>query len=166
MCLLQQGGFMKIRKYKSGEEKILRDIFYSSIHENAKGYYSDIQLNAWAPSEVGEQKWANRIKGINPFVIVGNEEILGYADLQDSGYIDHFFVKGGQSNKGIGTELMKWILAEAEKRGIKKLTSDVSLAAQAFFTKMGFEIVRKKKVMINDVELENALMIKTIELRT
>lgn len=154
---------MKIRKYLPGEENVLYEIFYSAIHENAKGYYEEDQLDAWASGKIDELKWKNRIRGINPFIATENSIIFAYADLQDTGYIDHFFVKGGHSKKGIGTKLMKRIITEAEKKGIPELTSDVSLSAQPFFLKNGFEIVSRKKVMINGMELENALMRKIIK---
>lgn len=153
---------MKIRKYIPGEEKALYVIYYSAIHENAKGYYKKDQLKAWASGKIDDSKWKIRIHSINPYVATENDIILGYADLQSTGYIDHFFVKGGHSKKGIGTKLMKRIISDAEKKGISELTSDVSLAAQQFFQKNGFEIVCRKKVMINGIELENALMKKII----
>jgi putative acetyltransferase len=46
----------------------------------------------------------------------------------------------------------------AKQRGINKLSSDVSLAAQPFFAKFGFRIVESKEVIIRGVKLENALM--------
>jgi putative acetyltransferase len=79
---------MMIRRYLKGEESELWDIFFSSIRENAKDYYSEEQLSAWAPEEYDSEKWCIRIKNINPYVIVENNLILGYADLQEDGYID------------------------------------------------------------------------------
>lgn len=153
---------MLIRKYKAGEENELKKIFISSIRENATNYYTPDQLEAWAPLEFDENKWKERIQGINPYVIIERDEILGYADLQTNGYVDHFFVKGGHSGKGIGSELMEWIIVSAKDQNITELSSDVSLAAQGLFTKFGFDIVKRKKVMINGIELENALMKKEI----
>ncbi|QUI22064.1 GNAT family N-acetyltransferase [Vallitalea pronyensis] len=149
---------MVIRKYRKGEELELMEIFISSVHKNAKPYYNEKQLVAWAPSDMDFDLWVTRIGGINPFVAIDNGVILGYADLQDNGYIDHFFVRGGQSNKGIGKALMTHIIHQAQIRGIPELTSDVSLAAEGFFEKFGFCIIKKKRVLIRGVELHNALM--------
>lgn len=57
---------------------------------------------------------------------------------------------------------MSFIIEEAKKRKILKLSSNVSLAAQEFFKKFGFEISSRKKVMILGVELENAHMISNV----
>jgi len=153
---------MKIRKYKPGEELLLHEIFYTSIHENAVEFYSVEQLMAWAPTKFEKDKWIARIKRINPFVIILDNEIVGYADLQNDGYIDHFFIKGGHSGKGLGSIMLKKLIAEAVMKGVPHLTSTVSLAAQKLFLKFGFEIVKRQKVRICEVELENALMKKTV----
>ncbi len=151
---------MIIRKYQPGEEFILHEVFVSSVHENAQGYYNKQQLDAWAPTNFDEEIWIERLKGISPFVILVNNEIMGYADLQDNGYIDHFFIRGGEAQKGYGTNLMEKILAEAKRSNIKKITSNASLAAQKFFLKHGFEIVKKQIVIIKGIELENTLVKK------
>lgn len=153
---------MEIRKYRPGEEQALFDIFRSSILQNAKDYYTEEQLKAWGSAAYGEERWINRMKGINPFVIIDDNVILGYADLQDSGYIDHFFIKGGQNGKGVGRKLMEHIIAEAKVRQMKELTADVSLAAQDFFGRFGFVIEKRKMAEMRGMILENALMRKVM----
>jgi len=153
---------MDIRPYKFEEAQKLYNIFFSSIRENAQLYYSDEQLKAWAPDEYDEEKWIQRMAKIQPYVIEDKGEILGYADLQENGYIDHFFIKGGQSGKGIGKKLMLFLLDQAESQDIKRLYADVSLAAQAFFKTFGFVVVKSKKVYIRGLEIDNALMEKMI----
>lgn len=152
------GGEVTIRKYKPGEEKLLYDVFFTSIHDNAAPYYDQAQLDAWAPAQFDETSWKDRIRGIDPFVIEDGSEILGYADLQSNGYIDHFFVKGRMNRKGIGQKLMNKILEEANAQGLSELTADVSLAAQQFFRNNGFEVVRRQTVVKKGVEIENAKM--------
>ncbi|MCM3782007.1 GNAT family N-acetyltransferase [Neobacillus mesonae] len=153
---------MEIRKYQYGEESQLREVFVSSIRENAKNDYSAQQLEAWAPDHINSEAWKDRIKNINPYVVIDGSEILGYADLQDTGYIDHFFVRGGHAGKGIGKLLMKHILKEAKEKKLLQLTSHVSLTAQDFYRKFGFDIVERKKVLKRGIELENALMRKRL----
>jgi putative acetyltransferase len=147
-----------IRRYRIGEEKELRDIFFSSVQENAVGYYSQAQLSAWASEDNDFELWKMRIKHINPFVLVENDKILAYADLQTTGYIDHFFIRGGHAHKGLGSILMTHIINQAKKDGMNELSSNVSLAAQRFFSKFGFKIVKRKEVNIKGINIENALM--------
>ncbi|WP_201786746.1 GNAT family N-acetyltransferase [Serratia symbiotica] len=97
---------MLIRPYKPGEELTLRKVFHSAVHHLAHQYYSPEQINAWAPNTYDVQEWNKRINILKPFVAEINGNILGYADLQPSGYIDHFFVTSSHARQGIGNALM------------------------------------------------------------
>jgi putative acetyltransferase len=159
------GGYQKkqtmhIRCFQLGEELALFEIYYSAIHLIARNDYSKEQLNAWAPLDLDRELWVNRMRGINPFVAEIDGNPVGYADVQENGYIDHFFVSGNHPRQGVGKALMQVIHSEAKRLNITELTSDVSQTAQPFFERFGFVIVERKTVLIRGVELQNALMRK------
>ncbi|MBP6110529.1 MAG: GNAT family N-acetyltransferase, partial [Rhodocyclaceae bacterium] len=85
---------MKIRRFGIGDELALHRVFFSAIHDIAVHDYTPEQIDAWAPANIDAEKWADRMRGINPFVAEMDGEIVGYADVQSSGLIDHFFVSG------------------------------------------------------------------------
>ena len=120
-------------------------------------------MNAWAPSDLDRELWVNRINRINPFVAEIDGKPVGYADIQQNGYIDHFFVSGHHSRQGVGKALMQVIRSEAKRLNITELTSNVSLTAQPFFERFGFVVVERKKSVIRGVELRNALMRKELQ---
>ena len=151
---------MNIRRFQPGEELALFEVYYSAIHLIARDNYSEDQLNAWAPSDLDRQLWVNRIRGINPFVAEIDGEPVGYADVQQNGYIDHFFVSGNHPRKGVGKALMQVIHSEADLLPITELTSNVSRTAQPFFERFGFVVVEQRKSVIRGVEVPNALMRK------
>jgi putative acetyltransferase len=117
---------MHIRRFNPGEEPALFDIYYSAIHLIAIRDYTEEQVNAWAPSNPDKELWVRRMRGINPFVAEIEDKLVGYADVQENGYIDHFFVSGRHPRKGIGRSLMQVLESEAERLGVTELTSDVS----------------------------------------
>jgi putative acetyltransferase len=151
---------MKIRRYQPGEEQALFEVYHSAIHEVASRDYSPAQLDAWAPADLDRDLWTARIRGINPFVADIDGVLVGYADVQDSGYIDHFFVSGRHPRQGIGRALMQAIEREAERQSIKTLSSDVSRTAQPFFESFGFVVVEQRRPVVRGIELANALMQK------
>jgi putative acetyltransferase len=153
---------MNIRRFQPGEELALFEIYYSAIHLIAKNDYSEEQLNAWAPLDLDRQLWVNRINGINPFVAEIDGQPVGYADIQQNGYIDHFFVSGHYPRQGIGKALMECIHSEANCLGLTELTSNVSLTAQPFFERFGFIVVEQRKPVTRGVEMRNALMRKRL----
>src|SRR5690606_35285308 len=106
---------MLIREFIPGEEAILRDVFMSSVHHLAQGYYTTEQISAWAPATYDRERWREKIATIRPFVAVVDTQIAGYADLQASGYIDHFFVSGDFARRGVGSALMRHVHSVAEE---------------------------------------------------
>jgi putative acetyltransferase len=151
---------MRIRRFHRGEEPALFEVFYSAIHIIARADYSEDQVNAWAPADLDPSLWANRIRGINPYVAEEMGKIVGYADVQANGYIDHFFVSGHHPRMGIGRALMKVIEMEAGRLRLPELTSDVSLTAQPFFARFGFAVLEQRQPTIRGVMIPNALMRK------
>ncbi len=104
---------MRIRRFRIGDATALHDVFFSAIHQIAARDYSPEQINAWAPLEVDPTIWSARLRGIDPFVVEAYGQILGYADVQSTGYIDHFFVSALHSRRGVGRLLMNRIHEEA-----------------------------------------------------
>ncbi len=150
-----------IRRCREGEESALFEIYYSAIHLVACRNYTPEQLQAWAPRDFDSELWRRRIRGINPFVAELNGQIVGYADLQPNGYIDHFFVSGTHPREGIGSQLMGHLLDQAQALGICELTSDVSRTAEPFYETFGFSVVERRYPELRGVVVPNAFMRRT-----
>ena len=147
-----------IRRFRIGEEPALFEVYYSAIHLVACRDYTAEQLEAWAPRDLDAALWRNRIRGIDPFVAELDGQVVGYADLQPSGYIDHFFISGTHSHRGIGSQLMRHLLVQAQALRISELTSDVSRTAQPFYERFGFAVVEQRYPQLRGVVVPNALM--------
>jgi len=188
---------MRIRRFRLGDESALFQVFYSAIHLVAAREYTSEQIEAWAPADLDQDVWGERMRGIRPFVVElsgivsaakaedrrssspyaegtstmveglpdaasGQTIIVGYADVQANGYIDHFYVSGHHPRQGIGNALMARIHEEAARLGLTELTSDVSRSAQPFYAHHGFEIVELRYPERRGVVIPNALMRKRI----
>lgn len=149
---------MLIREFRPGEEAALRAVFHSSVHERACRDYSPAQLEAWAPLAYDSRAWADRIRRNHPWVAELDGRIAGYADLQTSGYIDQFFVAGDCTGRGVGSALMRRLLAEARRRRLPSLYAEVSLTAQPFFEHHGFIVEERRSVLVRGQTLDNARM--------
>lgn len=153
---------MIIREFRIGDEPDLHQVFLSAVHEVAIRDYSLEQVAAWAPRSVDPDLWADRMRGIAPFVAEHEGKPVAYADVQPSGYIDHFFVSGPFARKGVGSRLMARIHEEATLKGMRLLTSDVSRTAQPFFEYWGFSIIEERHVVRRGVVIPNAFMKKEL----
>jgi putative acetyltransferase len=147
-----------IRRYEPGEEPALFDIYFTAIHLVASHDYTDEQIQAWAPRDIDAALWKNKMRQINPFVAELRGELVGYADVQSNGYIDHFFVSGKYPRRGIGSLLMERIFAHAISEGVRSLTSYVSRTAQPFFARFGFILVEQRSPEVRGVVIPNAHM--------
>jgi putative acetyltransferase len=154
---------MIIREFRLGDEPELYQVFFSAIHEIASQDYTPQQVNAWAPIEIDRELWGNKMLSIQPFVVETCGQIVAYADVQASGYIDNFFVSGAVARQGVGSMLMNHIHQIATAQGMKMLTSHVSLTAQPFFAKFGFSIIEQRSPVIRGVVFSNALMSKNLD---
>ena len=149
---------MLVRAFKDGDEPALQAVFYSAIHTIAAKDYTVEQLDAWAPHRPDWEAWTARMQALRPFVAEADGRIVGYADLQASGYIDHFFVSGKHARRGVGRLLMETLQARAAEIGLARVFSDVSLTAEPFFERFGFTVVERKNVVLGKVSLPNARM--------
>jgi putative acetyltransferase len=109
-----------IRRYTEGEESALFDVYYSAVHRVASRDYTPEQIQAWAPADLDPRIWMTTIREINPFVAELDGEVIGYADLQPNGYIDHFFVSGHYPRQGVGSQLMTHLLGEARAQSLRE----------------------------------------------
>ena len=157
---------MHIRRYAEGEEAALRAIFRSSVRGLACHQYVPAQIDAWSPpverAELREQ-WVRRIQANQPWVVEIDGKLAAFADVQDSGYIDHFFVASEFAGRGIGVALMRYLHEVARGRGTVKLFAHVSLTAEPFFRHAGFIVEMRQRPTIRGVELDNAVMSKVLD---
>lgn len=135
-------------------------MFYSSVHCLAGDCYSAEQLAAWAPRDYDRAAWAERLTRNRPWVAERDGVIVGYADLQADGYIDQFFVAAEAAGRGVGTALMQRILEQAAAQRIRRLHSNVSLAAEGFFRRHGFLVEAVQRVTARGVVMQNARMVR------
>ena len=151
---------LHIRPFRPGDEASLMRVFRCSVHGIASRDYSPEQINAWAPADMDAEAWGEKMRSLLPFVAEVDGDVAGYADLQPSGYIDHFFVSGEHPRRGVGSLLMATLHASAQRQGITVLTADVSLTAEPFFARHGFGVVERRLPVRRGVVLQNALMRK------
>jgi putative acetyltransferase len=154
---------MFVRKYLPGEELELWKLFFNTIRTVNSRDYTAEQVQAWAPDQVDEERWCRRIEGINPYVCVHDDMIVGYADLQASGYIDHFYVHHQWQSRGVGRQLFETIEAEAKSRQLRELTVEASITARPFFESHGFRIIAPQEVTLGSVALKNFRMAKQLD---
>lgn len=150
-----------IKKYEKGNEKTLWQIKYQTIRKINIKNYSEQQVKAWAPEIFDAEQWSKRLIDMNPYVAEIDGTIVGYADIQADGYIDHFFCHYQYQGQGIGKALMQALFKDAQAKKAKRFYSHVSITAKPFFEHFGFRVIKEQRVKIQGQLLTNFVMEKT-----
>lgn len=146
---------MKVIEYSSNRAKETTEIFYQSIHAIDNTIYSESQKQAWAPLPIEYEKWAKRLELKKPYLLLINDKIAGFIELESDGYINCFYVSPDFQRIGVASTLLNYLIDSAKSLGINLLTVEASLVVKPLFEKFGFitekmnKIRRKNTVLIN-----------------
>lgn len=147
---------MNIRQYQKSDCKELTELFYNTVHTvNAKDYTKE-QLNVWATGQVDLEKWNLSLQEHYSIVAVENNVIVGFGDIDKTGYLDRLFVHADHQRKGIATA----ICDQLEQFVKETITTHGSITAKPFFEKRGYKVVKEQQVERQGIFLTNYVMVK------
>ncbi len=133
---------MEIRRHQRGEEGEIWSVYFAATRESiARDYHAEL-IERWAPQDHDMDQWTDRLAQKNPFVAVGNKEIVGMAEIDTDGFIDYFYVHPRCQGRGIGKALLATLESEAVELGVSTIFADVSITARSFFLARGFSITQ------------------------
>jgi putative acetyltransferase len=153
---------MVIRPYCQGEELELLRLFFNTIHHINIRDYTACQIAAWAPPIINPELWRERMRILNPCVCDSHNKIVGYAGMDSSGYIDHFYVHHQCQRCGVGTLLYEHLEEIARQEQLHQLFANVSITARPFFEAKGFTVAASQEVAIGTERLQNFRMEKRL----
>lgn len=147
-----------IRDYQHSDALEMWQLKFQTIRTvNIKDYTFE-QVSAWAPDGFDMVVWQKRADDMKPFVAEFEGKIVGFADLQKDGYIDHFFCHAEYQGIGVGRLLMEHLFTKGRRLGIKRYYSHVSITARPFYEHLGFRVVAKQQVDVRGQQLTNFIM--------
>lgn len=148
---------MWIREYNPADCEQMAELFYNTVHSiNAKDYAEE-QLNVWATGRVDLQEWNFSFLEHKTIVAIENDEIVGFGDIDDSGYLDRLYVH--KDYQGIGVASVICNELEDSVKG-KIITTHASITAKPFFQQRGYRVVKEQKVIRQGIALTNYIMEK------
>jgi putative acetyltransferase len=151
---------MTLRRFAQNDIHELIDLFRETVHTVGKNDYTPEQLATWAPNDISVDKWLVRFQTSFTLIAELDGQIAGFANLKNDGYIDMMYVAASKQGRGVATALYLELEAEARKKNLKRLYSDVSLTARKFFLAKGFSIEKEYSKRVDNVEFPNAIMAK------
>lgn len=97
-------------------------------------------------------------------MVESGDEVVGFAELEEDGHLDMFYVRSNVVGRGVGSLLYAALEDRARRLGIGRIFTGASITARPFFGRKGFAVLRQNTVVRNGVELVNFSMEKVLGL--
>ena len=167
---------MELRKYHPRDCAEMACLFYDTVHTVNAADYTREQLDAWADGQVDLEKWNASFLEHDTLVAVEGEKIVGFGDMDSTGYLDRLYVHKDHQKKGIATAICDRLerahrkraafLTETDgnaqqeegERAELTFTTHASITARPFFEKRGYVVKKEQQVERHGVLLTNFVM--------
>lgn len=149
---------MWIRRYEPGDLWQVTALFYDTVHTVNAADYAPEQLDAWADGAPDADRWNRSLLAHHSLVAVeGRDLIVGFGDIDGTGYLDRLYVHKDRQGLGIATAL-----CDRLERAVDApvLTTHASLTARPFFERRGYRVLREQQVERHGVRMTNYVMEK------
>ena len=145
-----------LRPYAPEDCQALCTLLINTVHTVNAADYTAEQLYAWT-SGVSAASLHRALSAHYSLVAVEQGEIVGFGDIDETGYLDHLYVHHAHQHRGIATAL-----CDALERHVPgaALTTHASITARPFFEKRGYAVVRAQQVSRKGILLSNFVMCK------
>lgn len=147
---------MQLRRYKQSDCRELAELFYNTVHTVNAADYNNEQLNAWATGHVDLEAWNKSLQEHYSIVAVDNGIIVGFGDIDQTGYLDRLYVHADYQGMGIATAICN----KLEQSVSGKIVTHASVTAKPFFEKRGYKVIKEQSVERQGVFLTNFVMEK------
>lgn len=147
---------MQLRRYKQSDCRELAELFYNTVHTVNAADYNNEQLNAWATGRVDLEAWNKSLLEHYSIVAVDKGIIVGFGDIDQTGYLDRLYVHADYQGRGIATAICN----KLEQSVSGKIVTHASVTAKPFFEKRGYKVIKEQSVERHGVFLTNFVMEK------
>ena len=150
---------MELRAYRSSDCREITELFYDTVHTVNAGDYSLEQLDAWADGHPDLPEWDRSLSSHTALTAVEDGRIVGFGDVDASGYLDRLYVHSACQGRGIASALCD---ALEKAAGTARIVTHASITARPFFAGRGYRTVREQQVTRRGVLLTNFVMEKRL----
>lgn len=147
---------LTLRRYKSDDCQILADLFYDTVHFVNSKDYTEEQLNVWATGYVDLNAWNSSFKEHYTIVAQDGGTIVGFGDIDRTGYLDRLYVHKFYQRQGIASAICDKLESSCECN----ITTHASITARPFFENRGYRIEKEQYVERHGIFLKNYIMVK------
>ncbi len=153
---------MKTRLYVSQDlEKILQ-LFYDTVHTVNANDYTPAQLDAWAPKVPDVLRWEASLHKNHTLVVEDNDEVIGFGNVGETGYLDRLFVSHNHLHQGVASLLCDRLEKYVKTKGTHFINTASSITAKPFFESRGYVVIEEQTVERHNERIRRYLMEKKL----
>ena len=136
------------------------------ITKMAKNQLKKMGLDQWQKGYPSREVWIQDIEDGCAYLAVEDGQIVGFGDMDDTGYLDRLYVHAKYQGRGIASAICdrlerKWLEQKSAGKPVsKKIITHASITARPFFEKRGYRVVKEQQVTRQGVLLINYVMEK------
>ncbi len=144
----------------------MNELYKNTVLTVNRKDYSAEEVEDWASCGNDIDHW-DELLAEQHYIVTENDkkEIVGFASINDVGYMHTLFVHKDFQHQGIATLLYQAIEKYAREKCTEKITSEVSITARPFFEKQGFVVDEEQKRKANKLCLTNYKMSKQLNMK-
>ena len=147
---------MEIREYRPEDCAELTRLFYDTVHTVNRKDYTPAQLDAWADGTPDLERWNRSLQERFSLVALEGKQIIGFGDMDSTGYLDRLYVHKDYQSKGVATALCDRL----EQAVDGTIVTHASITARPFFEGRGYVMVKAQQVERKGILLRNFVMEK------
>lgn len=147
-----------VRDYRESDALATLEIFIRAILQGARDEYTVEQTEAWLGRDVLSSGWHEARSGAATVVAELDGRVVGFADLDPTGYIDRLFTHPSATRRGVASALLTEILGRARNRGIAELSAYASALARPVFERFGFVVESEETAVRHGIPLDRYSM--------
>ncbi len=151
-----------VRDYERDDTGPICRLFYETVRTVNLGDYSPEQVRAWAPEPPDPAAWHERMSGRHTLVAEEGGEVVGFAELEESGHLDMLYCRADAVGRGVGSLLYAAVEERARGLGLGRISTEASITARPFFARRGFAVLRRNTVWRQGTALTNFSMEKAL----
>ena len=155
---------MNLRQITIKDQMELKKVYFDSIQSLDEKIYSQEQKRAWSSQAWNNPNFDKSITKGKGWLLSKKGNIIAFAIRYPADRIALFYCKGKFQRKGFGSKLLSKLEDEAKKECLDSLSTEASLISYELFLKNRWKIIRKEKVIINNIFFERYKMTKIIKI--
>lgn len=105
------------------------------------------------------KKWDLSLQEHFSVVAVEAGIIIGFGDIDSTGYLDRLFVHSDHQGKGVATAICDQLEASIQT----DIITHASITAKPFFEKRGYKVIKEQQVERQGILLTNFVMKKSVQ---